>query len=664
MRFQNLLLFTALFAAIPSSLVAQTVEPWRPITPQELATTAPSADSGAAAIRLYYSYYKDDNDKFVSEYQRIKILTTKGLKYADIEIALNPGDSIKDLKARTIHPDGTVIDYTGKPFEKTIVKRRGVRYLAKTFSLPGVSVGSIVEYSYVKVWYANRLAAISEWALEDDELYTVKERFRFRPYLGFVNVATEWDQTVPRSQAICSYANQAGAPQPERGKGGLVEIELDDVATFYTEDYMPPKADYAPMVMCYYGGREFASADQFWPVWQGRISKFTEAWMGKSPAATLREEAERVIGGETDPGKKLRKLYARVQQIRNLSFERERTADEEKKDKLKPNKSPGEVLEHGYGTHWEIDATFAALARAAGFDASLIATSDRNAHTFTRLLLWFGQLDGVAVLVNANGKNMVLDPGTRFCPFGQLDWKHSSATALSFKPGGTFLKTPDGQPSALHRTANLELATDGSMKGEITLEFNGQEALSRRLEALATDEAGKRKLLEDEVLTWFPSGSQVKLLDAKGWESTDDPLIARFHVEAPLYAAQAGKRLVAPAYFMLSPFKNLFIPSSRSYPMDFSFPFAEQDEITLQLPPDYVLEDPLNLRKAGLSDAGYEISGSMQGNKLVITRNFHLDDVSFPPEKYGLLKNFFKVVQGGDAEQIVFHAGSENAGAQ
>lgn len=661
MRYQYLLLFTALLAAVTPSLIAQSIEPWRPVTPQELATAAPMADPAAAAIRLYHSYFKDDNDRFVSEYQRIKILKPSGLKYGNFEIVLNPGDSIKDLKARTIHPDGTVIDYTGRPFEKTIMKRRGVMYLAKAFALPDVTVGSIVEYSYVKVWFGRRVAAVSEWPLED-ELYTLKERFRFRPFMGYVNVATEWEQAVGRSQAICSYANQVGAGQPEKGKDGSISIELDDVAPFFSEDYMPPEMDYRPTVMCYYGGREFASAEKFWPVWQERISKFTEEWIGKS--STLREEAERITGGETDSDKKLRKLYAHVQQIRNTSFERERTADEEKKDKVKPNKNPREVLEHGYGTRWEIDATFIALARAAGFDASLIATSDRYARTFSQLILWFGQLDGVAALVNVNGKNLVLDPGTRFCPFGQLDWRHSAATALSFKPGESFLTTPDGQPSTWRRTASLELSSDGSVKGEITLELSGQEALSRRLEALATDEAGRRKLLEDEVITWFPSGSQIKMLDAKGWESTDDSLIARFHVDAPLYASVAGKRLIAPAYFMPSPFKNLFSQTSRSYPMAFSFPFAEHDEITLQFPEGYVLEDPLNPRKAGLSYAGYEISGSIQGNKLVISRNFHLDEISFPPEKYPVLQNFFNVVQRGDAAQVVLQAGSANAGSQ
>lgn len=661
MRFRYPLLFTALLVVVQPALSARSVEPWQPVTPHELATAAPASNPGAAAIRLYYSYFRDDNDRFVSEYQRVKILTAGGLKYGDIEIDLDPGESIKELKARTIHPDGTVIDYTGKPFEKTIIKHRGVRYLAKAFSLPDVTVGSIVEYSYIKIWYGRRVAPVLEWQLQDDTLYTVKERFRFRPFLGYVSVATEWDQAVGRSQAICSYANQPGAGQPQKEKDGSVEIELEDVTPFFAEDYMPPEADYKPTVMCYYGGREFASADQFWPVWQERISKFTETWIGKP--SNLREDAEQVIGNETDPEKKLRKLYARVQQIRNISFERERTADEEKKDKLKQNRSPRDVLEHGYGTHWEIDATFVALARAAGFDASLIATSDRYARTFSRLILWLGQLDGVAALVNANGKDIFLDPGTRFCPFAQLDWRHSAATALSFKRGGTFLSTPAGQPSLLHRTANLAISSHGSVEGEITLELHGQEALSRRLEGLKTDEAGKRKLLEDEVLAWFPSGSQVKMLDAKGWESTDDPLIARFHVDAPLYASVAGKRLIAPTDFMSSPFKNLFSQDSRNYPMVFSYPFAEQDEITLQFPQGYALEEPPNTRKAGLPDAGYEMSSSMQGNKLVISRNFHLDDISFPPDKYPLLENFFKVVNGGDAERIVLQAEPASTGS-
>ncbi len=103
---------------------------------------------GAPAIQLYFSYYKDDNEKFLSVYRRIKILTEAGKKYADAEIEIDPGESLKQLMARTLHPDGTIVEFQGKPFEKTLSKKRGVKYVAKTFAFPDVTSGSIIEYMY------------------------------------------------------------------------------------------------------------------------------------------------------------------------------------------------------------------------------------------------------------------------------------------------------------------------------------------------------------------------------------------------------------------------------------------------------------------------------------------------------------------------------------
>jgi hypothetical protein len=513
----------------------------------------------------------------------------------------------------------------------------------------------------VTVWLRRFVDAISEWPLQD-ELYTVKERFRYRPFLGFVSVPTEWDRSTMESQSICSYSNQEGSPAPQHGKDGLMEIDLTDVSAFATEDYMPPQTDYKPSVICYYGGREFASSNQFWITWQQRISKWNEEWLGKS--SSLREAAAQIIGAETEPEKKLRKLYDRVQQLRNLSFERDRSAQEEKKEKLKPAENPKEVLQHGYGTHWELDALFAALARAAGFDASLVATNDRDARTFSPMILWFGQLDGKAVLVEFNGKELMLDPGSRFLPFGTLDWRHSGAPGLSFKPGAAFVTTPDAQTSQLHRSAQLQIAEDGSAQGEITLEFQGQDAFVRRLEALNTDEAGRRKSLEDEVLAWFPSGSEVKLLESRGWDSTDDPLVARLHIEAPQFGAMAGKRLVAPQFIFPPPFKSVFSASSRNYPIVFPYPFSENDEVTLQFPAGYMLESSPLPRKAGLSYAGYEVTSAVEGNKVTTSRKFRLDEYSFEREKFSELQNFFNVVQGGDTAQLVLRPEPAQTAAQ
>ena len=54
------------------------------------------------------------------------------------------------IRARTIRPDGTIAVFEGKAYDKTIVKARNVKYLAKTFTLPDVQVGSIIEYRYTR----------------------------------------------------------------------------------------------------------------------------------------------------------------------------------------------------------------------------------------------------------------------------------------------------------------------------------------------------------------------------------------------------------------------------------------------------------------------------------------------------------------------------------
>ncbi len=51
-----------------------------------------------------------------------------------------------------MRPDGTVIIFDGTVFDKVIAKYRRFRYEAKAFTLPGVEVGSVIEYAYTMRW--------------------------------------------------------------------------------------------------------------------------------------------------------------------------------------------------------------------------------------------------------------------------------------------------------------------------------------------------------------------------------------------------------------------------------------------------------------------------------------------------------------------------------
>ena len=524
-----------------SALAFAQKDEWLPITPQDLQVKEVPGDPGASAIQLYYANFIDDSQQCERYYYRIKVLTDKGKQYADVEIPLFlEGTQVSELKARTIHPDGSIVQFTGKPFEKTVIKGRGIKWLVKSFTLPEVTVGSIIEYRY-KLQFEGILIS-NEWILQSN-LYTVKENFSFKPYEGRLS-GSEFESG---GRVSWLYMNLERGKEPKMTHGNNAELELHDIPAFHSEDYMPPENEYKPGVYFFYIGGEAKTADKYWEEIGKKRQQTIEDFIGNHKEA--KEAAAQAIGDETEPGMKLRALYMRAQQIRNHSFERSRTQEERKKDNIKDRENVADVLKRGYGNHREITRTFVAMARASGFDASVLAVSDRKDKFFNKQVLDYHQLDTEIAVVKIADKELYLDPGTRFCPYGLLRWMYTSTYALKpDKKNPTLITTlAVGQDKAVtRRNVAAELTEDGSLKAEIEVQFQGLEALERRLDALDEDEAGKKKYLEDDLKEWLPSTAIVKLKNVKGWEETDDPLIATFSVEIPGYASLTGKRLLLP----------------------------------------------------------------------------------------------------------------------
>lgn len=655
------LLFVTILAYACGSAAQKPTQDWLPITQQdkEIKDVPAPWPQGAAAVQLYFSYYKDDNEKFISVYKRIKILRDPGKKYGDVEIELQPGRSLKQLAARTIQPDGTILDYTGKPFEKIIFKARGVSYAAATFTLPDVTIGSIVEYRYVLSLPPHIVDQISSWPIEH-ELFTLKEDLRFRAFQGVVEVPTERKRGTPRSQVSYTYVNQLDPAIPEKTNDNLMHLQLTNVPPFEPEEYMPPEDQFKPELYFYYGGRETASPDTFWDEWARIESEYKDKFIGNF--SQIRDRATQAIGNESDLEKKLRLLYAVAQHVRNLSYERERTDQERKKENLKPNRNTADVLAHSYGTDRDINYLFVALARAAGFDADVLQVSDRAERSFNKMVLSLAQFKTEIATVQLNGKSLFLDPGTLYCPFGVLRWRYTAAQAMKFTSAGAqFMTVPDPAPSPMRRRALVSLNSDGSLQGEISVELNGEEALEHRLDALNTDDAGRSKRFEEEVQSWLPPGATVKMKDSMGWDAPDQPLTARFEVSIPSFASVAGKRLLVPSLLLTTLHRNIFTSEIRRYPIAFPYSFEESDEVSISLPSGYTVEISPYRRKAGLSYASYSVSSEVADNKLTTHRSLRVDGINFPSEKYGELKEFFNIVQSGDTGQCVLQSNSDAA---
>jgi cyclic lactone autoinducer peptide len=340
---------------------------FQPVSPEELKMTGEPLAPGAPAIILYRQVDRDDNGLTSHEdnYFRIKILTEEGRKYADVEIPFIQGNNdVVHMRARSIRPDGSVAEFDGKVYEKSIVKARGLKYLAKTFTLPDVQVGSIVEYFYTYDFQEHMLYE-SHWILSQD-LFTKTARFSLKPYHGEMwSVRWSW-QGLP-----------AGTGKPEQvGAEHVVRLESRNIPAFRTEDFMPPENELKSRVDFIYSDEPFMQdVDKYWKKVGKELNGRLESFAGRQKAM---QEAVTQIVTPNDPAEvKLRKIYDRVQQFRNTSYEVRKTEQEEKRDKEKEPANVEEVWKRGYANGINLTWLFLGLAKAAGFEAYGVYVSDR-----------------------------------------------------------------------------------------------------------------------------------------------------------------------------------------------------------------------------------------------------------------------------------------------
>ena len=138
---------------------------------------------GAPAIILYRQVDRDDNTRTSHEdnYFRIKILTEEGRKYADVEIPFFKGrQNVVKVRARTIRPDGSIVDFDGKVFEKNLVKGRGVKVSGEDI-YPAGRAGGRHHRVLLHHGFARSIVFDSHWILSD-ELFTKKAQFSLKPY--------------------------------------------------------------------------------------------------------------------------------------------------------------------------------------------------------------------------------------------------------------------------------------------------------------------------------------------------------------------------------------------------------------------------------------------------------------------------------------------------
>jgi hypothetical protein len=617
---------------------------WQPISPAELQMTSVPEAPGAPAVILYRQVDRDDSARTGNQYNyvRIKILTEEGRKYGDVEIPFfKDQGTIHSLKARTIRPDGTIANFEGKAFDKTIVKAKGLKYLAKTFTLPDVQAGSVIEYHYTYDLHEGYVYD-SHWILSD-EVFTKYAKFSLKPNKDF-GLLWSWPVGLP-----------AGAAPPKQEIGGLIRMEARNIPAFQIEDFMPPENELKFRVdFTYHEGDVEKEPEKFWKKYGKKLNDRAEGFMGKRKA--MEQAVAQIVSANDAPEIKLQKIYARVQQAHNTSFDLEKTEQEQKRDKLKEIGNVEDLWKEGRGNARQINWLFVALARAAGFDAYSVYISARSQYFFKPEIMNASQLNGDVALVKLNGKDIYCDPGSKFASFGLLPWEETFVKGLRLdKDGGSWITTslPESSTSTIARTAQLKLGDDGSLSGKLTITFSGLEALWRRSEERNEDETDRKKFLEDQVREYIPAGIEVELTNKPDWNSAAPTLTAVYDLKVPGWASAAGRRALLPVGLFAATEKQLFEHADRVHPVYFQFPFEKVDEVSIDLPLGWQVSSVPKPLDRDAKAAKYALKVESDKGTLHLTRTLQSSLLMIDTKYYGTLRSFYQTVRTGDEQQII-----------
>jgi hypothetical protein len=646
-----------LAVSLTGHLAARAGDDWKPIDPAHLNLKAPVVEKDADAEAIFWEVRVADEDTggeyraVLTHYVRIKVFTERGKEsQSRIDLPYLDRYSIKDIAARTIKPDGSIIELKKDAvFERTIVKASGLKVKAKSFALPGVEPGCIVEYRYRE--------------------YRPTTYYRRLQFQRDVPVQFVKYYVKPLSHPL--YAMRAlpfhCSPTPiTKEPGGFHSTTLSNVPAFREEPRMPPEDEVRPWLLIYYSEDKKLDAAKYWQEY-GKES-YNEFKNRIKVNDDVKRAAAEVTAGAGSADEKLERLltFCRTK-IKNIQDDAAGVTEQDRK-KMKENNSTADTLKRGYGTYEDVDLLFAALAQGAGFESRVVRLSDRGDVFFDPSFpdKYFIE-DIIDIAVKVDGQWKFFDPSSRYVPAGMLSWKQEGIKGLltdSKEPA--FLDMPLS-PSAKSRqksTAKLRLGEDGTVEGDVRIEFTGHLAVQAKENADEESQAEREESLKKMVTRTMGAAEFADIRIEPNLDDAAKPFVYAFKVRVPGYAQRTGKRLfLQPAFFQYGD-AALFTAGERKHAVYFSFPWTEEDDVEIELPAGYVLDhadSPQPFNASDIVKYDVKIGVTKDARTLVFNRKFTFDGMFFRAEVYPNLKKVFDLLHQQDAHTITLKQGTATA---
>ena len=629
-------------------IVSQTVfagDDWREVMPSELQMKTPKVEADADAEALFWEVRVDDSTEnlIMKHYIRVKIFTERGReKYSKVDIPFEKGTKIKDIMARVIKSDGSIVELTKNDvFEREIAKADKVKIKAKSFAVPNIETGVIVEYQYKEVishGWANNM------------------RMTFQHDIPIENITYYFKPANNTKYLTFNMNNNKFV----KDKGGFYRATMENVPAIKEESQMPPEDEVRSWLLLYYWDDLKDTSSDFWSKAGGVIARAFDIKDTLKPGKDIKNAANEITSGASTDEEKLARIFEFCRtKIKNITYDT--TLTDEQKDEIKPSKSASDTYKKLQGTDNDINELFASLATGLGYEARLAFGGDRSKQFFNPRQAHVSFIHFSSVGVKVGGRWKYYDPGDPFVPNGMLPWNEEDTAVLllGYKDYITTETPVSGvDKSVAKRTGKFKLLEDGTLEGSVRVEYNGQIGYEYKKNNYANSANKREEDLKEEIKQQI-STAEISSISIENVTDSQKPFTYQYKVRIPNYAQKTGKRIfLQPGFFEYG--KNpLFSTADRKYNIYFHYPWSEEDNIEIELPKGFDLDNaerpsPITDQKQIGSNA-IDIKINKETNTLAYNRKFHFGGGNvylFPVSAYPALKNMFDAFHKADTHTI------------
>jgi hypothetical protein len=603
----------------------------------EAAKTPTPADAAQAAAVLLSDEYlitvDEQNHAVARERFVVRILKPQGRRYARCEAEYDADEKLDSFHSWTITADGRQFEAKDTDFK---------------------DVGA---YDSADLQFSDRFRILNPPGADPGAVVVCETESHLRPYMD----SEDWQiqSSIPVVHEALELALPPGGHyseswsrftpvKPEEVGPERLRWELDDVPALDLENMhaTPPWEALAARMEVKWGDEAVkGAADQWRSIgrWMEQLEEHRT-----DPTPEIRAAAQQLVAGAPDLYTKLSRITSYIQKnvryfivIKGIGGWQAHYA--------------GDIFHNRYGDCKDKATLLIAMLEAVGVKAYYLhVDSERGVidpaapslignHMITAIELPAGENDPrlMARVKTADGKTLLIfDPTDQETPVGLIRMQLQGAYGnLAEGENSQVLEMPVLPPEAagVERQGSFVLAADGSLSGDVTDVFTGDEAARERAMMQESDAKGVHDRLETSLDADLP-GLAFKGYAFKGTDDLDKPLELELHLSDANYAHAAGPLILLRTRVLGSDAR--VVPDAaecakRKFPIELGRPGHWRDSFAITLPPGYVVDeapDPVNM---DVGFASYRSSVSAKGNILHYDREYVVRQVEIPASQGG-----------------------------